>query len=263
MINEIQNGETGISVRGKLNQMRNALNVLDGHGHSVSEVSGFDSAVDARLFNLPNGAIIGGVAHFFQSSPPVTRRDGSPLQIGDRWINGGVSGFWNGTFWLSTEVTHLSSFSVATVSASTVMIAHWGNLTASLDGSRLIQTPFKFKPFGVPYRIFFDSIAWTGNIGANGIIDSSNYWDLDWRIVSRRNSPVEATVTSFKIPEKTYSAFNIFEAAKANILFTFSDANADSATGGGDFVNGLCRRTGNPPPLVNQSLRASFREVLA
>jgi hypothetical protein len=54
--------------------------------------------------NLPDGALINGVANFYRATKPLTRVDGSALAIGDRWINPstGVEGFWNGTYWLGT-----------------------------------------------------------------------------------------------------------------------------------------------------------------
>lgn len=50
---------------------------------------------------LPNNSRINGVEHFYQATKPLTRVDGSPLVIGDRWykINDGTERFWNGTYW--------------------------------------------------------------------------------------------------------------------------------------------------------------------
>lgn len=81
------------------------------HTHIPADILGFDSAVDARLGNLPNGAIIGGVAHFTGEVPPATRRDGSLIQIGDRFLEAADDYFWNGVLWLGKLQTwDLSTF---------------------------------------------------------------------------------------------------------------------------------------------------------
>jgi hypothetical protein len=221
------------------------------------------SIIDLNSKALPDGALINGVANFYRATKPLTRVDGSALVIGDRWFNPstGEDWFWNGTYFLSTQLFYTSNFSVATVSSSTNIIANWGNLAASLDGSRIIQAPFKPKPFGVASSIFFENISWFGNIAAAGTIDASNYWDLNWIISSRRMNPIETIVASFKIPEKVYGAFNIFEATKTNIVHTFTDTTANNATGGGDFINGSCIKVGSPPNLINQTLKGTFRSI--
>jgi hypothetical protein len=79
MINEIQNGEAGASVRAKLNQMAASINDLNPKGDL------FDSFL-------------------FGSTPPATRRDGSPLQIGDLLLKpNGLDYFWSGVEWLTVQ----------------------------------------------------------------------------------------------------------------------------------------------------------------
>lgn len=53
---------------------------------------------------LPNNTKINGVEHFYQTTKPTTRGDGSALVAGDRWwkIDDGTEWFWNGTYWLSS-----------------------------------------------------------------------------------------------------------------------------------------------------------------
>ena len=47
-----------------------------------------------------NGVTINGVANFWQTTAPT------PLAVGDHWYNPntGETAFWNGTYWLSTQV---------------------------------------------------------------------------------------------------------------------------------------------------------------
>lgn len=53
---------------------------------------------------LPNNSRINGIEHFYQTTKPITRGDGSALVIGDRWwkTDEGTEWFWNGTYWLSS-----------------------------------------------------------------------------------------------------------------------------------------------------------------
>ncbi|MDX2254673.1 MAG: hypothetical protein NW214_04075 [Pseudanabaenaceae cyanobacterium bins.39] len=93
------------------------------HTHLTADISGLNSAIDARLTNLPNGAIIGGVAHFFQDTPPATRIGGDPLQSGDQTITQKGGYFWDSSvsLWLSPPVTLTSARGSA--SASTGLLA--------------------------------------------------------------------------------------------------------------------------------------------
>ena len=52
---------------------------------------------------LPNNIRINNIEHFYQTTKPTTRGDGSALVIGDRWWKNdtGEEWFWNGTYWLS------------------------------------------------------------------------------------------------------------------------------------------------------------------
>jgi hypothetical protein len=55
---------------------------------------------------LPNNSRINGIEHFYQTTKPITRGDGSALVIGDRWwkTDAGEEWFWNGTYWLSKQL---------------------------------------------------------------------------------------------------------------------------------------------------------------
>lgn len=52
---------------------------------------------------LPNNSRINDIEHFYQTTKPITRGDGSALITGDRWwkTDEGSEWFWNGTYWLS------------------------------------------------------------------------------------------------------------------------------------------------------------------
>jgi hypothetical protein len=80
VIELIQNGDTGLSVRSKLNQMVTSINDLNPR---------------ADLFD----------SFLFAETPPTTRRDGSPLQIGDRLFKpSGFNFVWSGSEWLTETV---------------------------------------------------------------------------------------------------------------------------------------------------------------
>jgi hypothetical protein len=68
--------------------------------------------------NLVNGTRINGVEHFYQSAKPNTRIDGSPLAIGDRWINPTTEevGTFNGLYFLGRKFIVSSGLSVINVS---------------------------------------------------------------------------------------------------------------------------------------------------
>lgn len=74
MVLNIENGESSLSVRNKLNQIISAINILND-----------------------------GIAKFKQTITPLLRIDGSPLQIGDTLLDTSDASNWiyNGAVWLS------------------------------------------------------------------------------------------------------------------------------------------------------------------
>lgn len=60
---------------------------------------------------LPNNSRINGIEHFYQTTKPTVRGDGSALSVGDRWwkTDEGTEWFWNGTYWLSVEEFSIGS----------------------------------------------------------------------------------------------------------------------------------------------------------
>lgn len=53
----------------------------------------------------PNTGLVSGVQHFYTTTKPTTRPNGSTLAIGDKWwkTDDGTNWFWNGTYWLSSQ----------------------------------------------------------------------------------------------------------------------------------------------------------------
>jgi len=56
-----------------------------------------------------------------QSAKPTTRSDGSPLQVGDQWIQAGALAnfewFWNGQYWLSRQIQYARFATAGTTSS--------------------------------------------------------------------------------------------------------------------------------------------------
>lgn len=80
------------------------------HTHIPADIVGL------TIDSLPSGTLIGSIAHFTGETPPATRRDGSPIQIGDRFKAIRDDYFWDGARWLSNV---LSSASIPQFQGST------------------------------------------------------------------------------------------------------------------------------------------------
>jgi hypothetical protein len=89
-----------------------------------------DSPIDEKTYkiktsnllkNLPNNSRINNIEHFYQTTKPITRGDGSALVVGDRWWKTDTSDewFWNGTYWIGRLIVSSMMFSGHTVSATT------------------------------------------------------------------------------------------------------------------------------------------------
>ena len=63
-------------------------------------------AVEGSLTTFANPSIQNGYYQFVQTTAPTQRSSGVPLVTGDRWYNPTtrVEAFWNGTYWLTTQV---------------------------------------------------------------------------------------------------------------------------------------------------------------
>ena len=79
----------------------------------------------APLGIIPNGALINNVCHIYQSTKPTTRPDGSALVIGDKWYNisTGVEGFWNGTYFVSSQLFNNTVFFPSALTITTVGVS--------------------------------------------------------------------------------------------------------------------------------------------
>lgn len=115
---------------------------------------------------IPNGALINDVCHIYQSIKPTARPNNSALQIGDRWYNPntGIECFWNGTYWLSSNLLNLHNLSIN---------------SAAVD----IGT---FPPTN---SYFIEKINCRGYFGNR---DANNYYTINLQIKNRlaSNSPV-------------------------------------------------------------------------
>lgn len=69
------------------------------HTHIPADIVGL------TIDSLPSGTLIGSIAHFTGETPPATRRDGSPIQIGDRLSFSSTDGdaVFNGLNWVSGD----------------------------------------------------------------------------------------------------------------------------------------------------------------
>lgn len=68
------------------------------HTHIPADIVGL------TIDSLPSGTLIGSIAHFTGETPPATRRDGSPIQIGDRLLkNNGQRYFYDGSDWVTEQ----------------------------------------------------------------------------------------------------------------------------------------------------------------
>ncbi|MBD2150811.1 hypothetical protein H6F44_11865 [Pseudanabaena sp. FACHB-1277] len=142
------------------------------HTHIPADILGFDSAVDARLGNLPNGAIIGGAAHFTDEVPPATRRDGSLIQIGDRLLkNNGQRYFYDGSDWVTEQAGGIAG-RWTFVGASEPFLLENATLIGYQDLSAL-------KIVSLNIRYFL--------LTQGGLEDANNYWRFAFVFRGSRN----------------------------------------------------------------------------
>ena len=220
------------------------------HTHIPADISGLNGAIDARLNNLPNGAIIGGVAHFFQNTPPATRIDGSPsvidgspLVIGDRWYRPsmGQEGFWNGTLWLSTKQIVFTRYRIVSNSSNLAFPT-----TVDLDGQDV--------PMNAP--IFLESVSYAVTLLTTG--DENNY--RAFRI--QRRTTTGSAITVYDSPVKLFDSSVRQQIYEPINLFS-------SGTPGQPLVQEFLGYTfsfaafGTAPNGTNPSATLKFREILS
>jgi hypothetical protein len=122
--------------------------------------------------DLPNGIILGGVAHFWQDTPPLTRIDGSPLITGDKLIKAnGHNYFYDGVDWLTHQAGGIAG-RYTFVGASDPFVVENATLIGYQDLSAL-------KIISLNIRYFL--------LTQGGVEDSNNYWRFSFVFRGSRN----------------------------------------------------------------------------
>jgi hypothetical protein len=117
------------------------------------------------LLRLPNNARIGNTEHFYQTTKPTARGNGSALVVGDRWwkIDDGTEWYWNGTYWLSERFVYSNLTSTSIFNFATTQ-----------------SYPLSFSIFSYfpNNQLFIESatIAWSITSGS---CDSTNKWTIN------------------------------------------------------------------------------------
>ena len=140
---------------------------------------------------IPNGVLIGGVANFFTSTKPIARVDGTALVVGDLWVNAstGVQGFWNGTYWLSSELLYLTRWRNVINSASLVF-----PVTVELDG---VNMP-------LDSLVFIETVDYAVSILSAGDIDNFRSFQILRRSSTGSNSTIyTSTAKLFNSTQRT------------------------------------------------------------
>jgi hypothetical protein len=185
--------------------------------------------------NLPNGTRINGVAHFCQSTNPLSRVDGSPLVVGDRNYRAdlGVDTFWNGTYWLGNRqfITHGINTGTLTVSSE----IYYGNMFAdcnkrigvpvflstittslevvSVSGGSIVARIRQRQRTGnnaqIPGTGDYNLINTVGNIRVTSNINFYHNNQLDTVVGFNANFVVTGTI-SYRHPSYTITWFEVF-----------------------------------------------------
>lgn len=180
--------------------------------------------------NLPNGTLINGVCHIYQSSLPTTRPDGSALVARDKWYNTstGVEGFWNGTYWLTNQIL-----------AASVPVGNVGTTQSVLAADLLVPSGNIF--------VLDHIVHGTEAVAPQNLTD---YWDFSFSVRQVfGESLLTGTISGASISGMSTSGYRVTSIINQYVagvnLIDFSFKRVASA--------GSLRR-------MNQSLR--FREVL-
>lgn len=113
---------------------------------------------------IPNGALINGVCHIYQSTKPTTRPDGSALVIGDIAYNPttGLRYFWNGLYWVGDE--KIINFSTTNSIVIALILMYPIN-----PATKIITSSFDFHCL------------------SQSTHDASNYFGCNWQLQNANN----------------------------------------------------------------------------
>lgn len=158
--------------------------------------------------NIPDGALINGVANFYRTTKPLTRVDGSSLVVGDVWVNPSdySQWFWNGTYWLGNPI-----------------------LSAIGQGVNTTASPINISsniPPSIKYNLFIESCHWTGKTGSSN--SPSNFRFLN--LTSFNNNGANSTLLNNFANTSTFSAGTYFALnISLNYLITTDSSTYNNA----------------------------------
>lgn len=166
------------------------------------QLTGDQSISGIKTFNspliLPNNSRINGIEHFYQTTKPVTRIEGSPLVVGDIWYSANtlIEFVFNGTYWVTKNLlmvdASIINVSTANTPFSNVLI---GSVNPIFSG------------------IFISHINYHYRIGIN---DANNYWVFRIGLGSVGGNP---TAILFEGSTSTSSTNTIFATNEINSFY--------------------------------------------
>jgi hypothetical protein len=168
---------------------------------------------------------------------PTTRADGSALVVGDRWYNNstGIEGFWNGTYWLGSDLLFASNAGVG---------GNYGNFGIALFG---LSMPLSTLSLG----IFIGEFTISGRLA--GTNDAANYHSV---VANSHNGGGQSAIATLT----TIGFTLIFKnSASINTAYLFP-ANGTSIA----IFNFYATQTvvGAPSNVTNPASMISYRMIL-
>ena len=192
----------------------------------------------------PNRTLINGVQHFYQTTKPTVRPDGSALVARDKWYktDDGTEWFWNGTYWLSAiryKQTILTPSSLSSTSA----------------------TNFGFQHIG--WQVLYTRLDVMGRYESAPTNPATDYWEFHVSYVTAGSSTSIPGSPVLSTQGTSYSLLNNFyRGQNTNILLDFSN-NPDNAGAGvsprGLFSNWTKR--GSPPNISSVSFYIEYQLI--
>lgn len=208
------------------------------------DLMGYSRAVFTTPLSLPNNSRINNVEHFYQTSKPTTRGDGSALVIGDIWkqFNTGESWFWNGTYWLSPRQT------IALSSFTTISATNSYNIATSL---------FPVNKLG--RGLLLKNVAFYFYAGTSSL-NSINYWTISVTGIEWTSSSSGNSYTAYNFPSPTNYLANVplraFSVLAQNIDYSIVTEGA--------FIYEwklVCTKTGTPPNIFRTGVSIDYHEI--